>query len=163
MTQAPWFPRHAWVSAMTPRQLALGVLRSLASALKTDFLSFLDSSIPGQELCPLQGRTEILVRAHQSSGDSVAYRSNLAGNSPADDPHGDIEPIARTGQMERLKQCSLIDGSPAEIIGCGTAVHSNSSGSGIKPHARHGCFSPAHRPDVWGFSHRFQTSPSAHF
>src|SRR5215213_10981038 len=82
--------------------LSLGVLRSLASALETDFLSFLDACVASQQPCSLQHRTKILVGAYQRPGDSVANGPNLARNTATDDAHGHVEPISCSGQEQRL-------------------------------------------------------------
>jgi len=90
----------------------------------------------------------------------MPYGSNLTGNSATDDAHSDVESIACACQMKRLEERSLIDGSATKIVSCGTAIHSDPSGSGIEPDSRHRSFSATYCPDVWGLSHGYQTFPS---
>src|SRR5688572_25111398 len=97
--------KPVWRASPVPfyRSLPLGVLRSLAGALETDFLPLLDPRVTRQELSPLQGRAEVLVGAHQSPGDTVAYGPDLTGDPTADDADGDVEPVSSSGKMKRLE------------------------------------------------------------
>src|SRR5918993_1539854 len=135
------------------RSLPLGVLRSLASALETDFLALLDPRVASQQLSPLQGGAEILVGAHQSPCDAVANRPDLTRNPATDDAHCDVEPVPSASKLKRLEERGLIDRPATEIIGRGTAIHGDPSRSGIEPNARNRGFPSPYCPDVSRLCH----------
>jgi hypothetical protein len=78
--------------------LPLGVLRRLPGTLEPDLLSLFDTSIPRQETTLLERGPQILVKPQQRARNSMANGPGLAGNPTADDTHGHIEPLARSGE-----------------------------------------------------------------
>ena len=71
--------------------LAFGVGRSLAGALETGFLAFLDASIAGQQACLAQ--IGVNIRLHDLQGARQAHfnRIGLPGDAAAFDHRGHIQ------------------------------------------------------------------------
>src|SRR5712692_904285 len=88
-----------WQSAMF---LSLRELESLARALLSVLLAFLDTRIARDQSRVFQCRPQVAIVFNQSSRDSVTNRAGLARRSAASDIYEHIELVCRLSQLHRL-------------------------------------------------------------
>src|SRR5215203_154956 len=100
-----WIVAAGWAGKAV---LALRVLRRLAGPLQTDLLPLLGARVPREHLGGLERWAKLLVEANERPGDPVPDRTDLTGDTSADDPHGDIKALQGTGQAQRHADLKLV-------------------------------------------------------
>src|SRR5690606_22585012 len=88
-------------------ELALGVLRRLASLLEAVLLALGLARVAGQQTRLLQRRAPLGVLALQAPGDAAAQGAGLPGHAAAGDACDDVEAALGLGGPERLPHVCL--------------------------------------------------------
>src|SRR5688500_10551541 len=145
--KSPGIPAGAPSVSSVARELALGVLRRLASSLEAELLALLCARIAGQEARRTQRGTRIRMRADERSGDPVADGSGLTGDAPAGDEHAGRVAALGLGHAEGKEQRAL-GGGTAEVLARWLAVDDDAAVAGQQADPRDGGLAPPGPVDV---------------
>src|SRR5690606_25362071 len=135
-----WIRDSRWSPATSNREtkgsLALRVLRRLAGALEANLLALLHAGVTRQHAGALQRRAKLLVEAGQGTGDAVADRADLAGDTATHNRGDDIELLSGRRGAKRRHQQGLVQAATTEVLGCRLAIHCHLTRSRVQANAR---------------------------